>query len=309
MKTAFLFPGQGSQHVGMGKDIHEKYDAAKEVYALVSEISGVDVATISFSGPAARLRNSDNTQLAILTMSLAIFHVLIEKDVKPFVMAGHSLGEYSSIIASGAVNMKDGIMLVKKRGELMAKACLAHPGSMAAVIGLSSEEVATLCRLAENIGSVWPANLNTPAQIVASGTKPGVKEVMKLARKQKAKAIPLDVAGAFHSPLMASASLAFSEVVKDVAIRDPAHPVIGNRDASMLVNAEDLSREMGEHMLSCVQWSPSMEKMKEMGVEAFIEVGPKNVLKGLMLRMDRKAKVFTTGKVNELDRVIRDFTS
>lgn len=309
MKVAFLFPGQGSQYVGMGKDIFEKYESAQMVYRTTSEISGMDIAGLSFSGPSVRLKESKSAQVAILTMSLAIFRILTESGVRPDVIAGHSSGEYSAITASDALKIEDGIRLVKIRGEIMSEAGKKYPGVMAAINGPSFKEIDRLYRYSTNSGCVCIANHNAPGQVVISGTTKGVDAVMDLARKDGARGIYLPVSGAFHSPLMRDASLEFLEILKGIDVRDPVYPIMGNVNASILSNSSEIRDEMTVHMLSPVRWYESIKWMLDMGVQRFVEVGPGKVLKGLILRIDRKVDVYTTGTVREIDIAINRLTS
>lgn len=305
MKIAFLFPGQGSQDIGMGKDIFERHEAARLIYRTVSEISSVDIQGLSFTGPIARLKETENTQVAILAMSLSIFRILTEARIKPSVVAGHSSGEYSAIIASGALNVEDGIRLVRRRGQIMSEAGSKHPGVMAAVTGISFEEIDRLCTYSASSGYVSIANHNAPRQVVISGTMKGVDTVLQLARKDGAKAVYLSVSGAFHSLLMKEASLEFSEVLKGVKVKTPIYPIIGNVNASVLSSPSEIMNEMKTQMLSPVRWYETIKRMFDMGIQRFVEVGPGKVLKGLVLRINRKAEVYTTGAIRELDMTIK----
>lgn len=303
MKVGFIFPGQGSQHPGMGKDIYERFESARDVYSRASDICNLDIPRISFERPARSLNHSGYTQLSILTMSLAIGQVLTEHGIRSDVMAGHSLGEYSALISAGTVDFTDGFSLVKKREELMEVSGKKNPGGMAAVIGLSYETVAALCR--ESDFPVWPANMNTPEQIVISGTKQGIMNVMKTVRLNQGKAVELKVTGAFHSPLMKEAAISFASAVQQVSLKKPQCPIIGNTDAKVKTTPDQFALEMKTQMLSPVLWLRSIEQMKQMGVTTFIEVGPNKILKGLLLKIDRKLKVFTTGTLRELDQTIQ----
>jgi len=305
MKIAFLFPGQGAQYVGMGEDIFERYEAAKQIYETASMISGIDLQSLSFIGPESRLKETENAQITIFTMSLAIFNILIEAGVKPDIVAGHSSGEYSAIVAAGALDMEDGIRLIKERGRIMSKAGKKYSGSMAAITGLSFEEIDDICRHERGSNYVDIANYNAPGQVVISGTKKGVDTVIQLARKKGARAVYLSVSGAFHSPLMREASLEFMEVLKNIKIKTPTCPVIGNVSASILLTSYEIMNEMKSHMLSPVKWYETIEGLFDMGIRKFIEVGPGKVLKGLVLRINREAEVYTTTNIRELDMTIK----
>lgn len=305
MKVAFLFPGQGSQDVGMGKDIFEKYNVARMIYKTISEISNINVAELSFYGPVVKLKETENAQIAILTLSMAIFHIVTDAGLRPYIVAGHSLGEYSAIIAAGGLDIEDGIGLVRKRGQSMSNATIKSPGCMAAINGLNREEVEEFCKCVEPSAPVNIANYNSYKQFVISGTLNGVNAVVELARTKGAKVVHLPVSGAFHSSLMKEASVEFSEAVNGVKIKDLLYPVIGNVDASILTKPSDIVEEMKNHMVSPVKWYKSMEKILDMGIQKFVEIGPGNVLKGLLLRIYKNAEVFTTGSVRELDITIK----
>lgn len=306
MKIGFIFPGQGSQHPGMGKDIFQQFSCVKELYDQASNICNLDIAKACFERSSKKLALSSYAQLGILTMSLAVSRILGEYGISPDIVAGHSLGEYSALVDTGAVSLKDGFNLVKKRGELMDASCSRNPGTMAAVTGLSYATVETLCR--ESASPVWPANENTHEQIVISGTQKGVKHVMKMACMNQGKTVALPVAGAFHSPLMQDAATAFASVIQQISVSPPSCPIIGNTDAEIKTMPDQLSLEMKAQMTSPVLWFRSMKQMKDMGVSTFIEVGPKKVLKGLLMRIDRKIKIFSTGTLRELDQLIQAVT-
>nr|WP_319396781.1 ACP S-malonyltransferase [uncultured Desulfobacter sp.] len=306
MKIGFIFPGQGSQHPGMGKDIFQQFSCVKALYDQAADICNLDIAKACFERSSKKLALSSYSQLGILTMSLAVSRILAEHGIRPDIVAGHSLGEYSALVDTGAVSFKDGFNLVKKRGELMDRSCRENPGTMAAVTGLSFAAVEALCR--DSASPVWPANENTHEQIVISGTQKGVKHVMKTACMNQGKAVALPVAGAFHSPLMTDAAKAFASVIQQVSVNPPSCPIIGNTDARVKTSPDQLSVEMKAQMTSPVLWFRSMKQMKDMGVSTFIEVGPKKVLKGLLMRIDRKIKIFSTGTLRELDQLIQAVT-
>ena len=301
MKTAFLFPGQGSQYIGMGNDIFQGCRIAQDIYKTVSDVSGIDIAATSFLGHPDRLKESQNAQLATLTMSLAVFHAMTMRGINPDLIAGHSMGEYSAIIAAKGMEIEEGIVLIRRRGCLMSKKDMKSEGAMAAVSGLPLQEIeATLCEK----DAVCIANYNTPSQFVLSGEKSCLYARTALLKEKGAKIIFLPVGGAFHSPLMRDASTAFHEFLKEVQVKDLSYPLIGNVKASLISKSSEVMEEMKSHMLSPVRWYDTVKKMLDMGIMRFVEIGPGHVLKGLMLRIHRKAEVFTTGSLMELENTI-----
>jgi [acyl-carrier-protein] S-malonyltransferase len=309
MKVAFLFPGQGSESIGMGEDILARYATAMKTYKIASEISGLGIDSLSFAVPLTQSEKKENVQLAIVTMSLAVFNVLSGAGIKPTIAAGHSLGEYSALIASGALSIEEGTGLVKIRGQIMSKSNDKNACGMAAINGISFEQIKAICNDASKSAPVYVANYNSPRQIVISGTREGIDIAIKLSRKYGAKTIYLPVNGAFHSPLMEKAALEFSEAIKGVEVRDPVFPVMGGISASLLSNTSLIREEIINHMLSPVRWYDCILNMFDMGIQRFVEVGPGNVLKGLILRINRKAEVFTTGTVEDLNITIERLLS
>jgi len=306
MKTAFLFPGQGSQYIGMGNDIFEGCGIAQDIYKTVSEVSGINIPAISFSGHAEKLRESQNAQLATLTMSLAIFHVITAKGIKPDIIAGHSMGEYSAIIAAKGMDIKEGIVLIKKRGELMSQKNTKLEGAMAAITGLPLQEIEAVL---SDEADICIANHNTPTQFVLSGAKACIYKVTLLLKKKGAKVIILPVEGAFHSPLMQNAATKFHEFLNGICVKDLSYPLIGNVKASPISQSSEIMEEMKRHMLSPVRWCDTIKKMLDMGITRFVEIGPGNVLKGLILRIHRTAEVFTTGSLRELEKTTEKLVS
>lgn len=305
MSVAFLFSGQGSQSAGMGSDIHEKYDSVRDVYQRVSEATGIDVANVSFGGKTDYLKNTECAQVAIVTMSLAINQILTNNGINPSIAAGHSLGELSALIAAEALNFEDGINLVQKRAQAMSAACRDNPGCMAAVMGINRDDVEQICSTSSSFGPVCVANYNTSAQFVVSGSRLGVEAVATAAKQRGARVVGLNVAGGFHSALMQDASRIFSVELGRVDIKNTRYPLIGNVKASIIGKTSEILHDLMAQMLSPVRWNDTIELMLNIGIRTFVEIGPGKVLKGLVLRMDRNAEVYSTGSSRELEMAIK----
>jgi [acyl-carrier-protein] S-malonyltransferase len=286
-KTAFLFPGQGSQYVGMGKDLCESFSSARAVFEEADDVLGFDLSKICFEGPEEKLKKTKNTQSAILVHSIAVLRLLTDEGIKPDMAAGHSSGEYSAHVAAGSLSFRDALRLVRLRGELMYQAGLDRPGTMAAIVGLSGEKVKEVCREASVSGIVCAANYNSPSQVVVSGEVKAVEKTMALAKSAGARmAVKLEVSGAFHSPLMGSAYQGLKEALEETEIHEARVPVVANATAVPVLKVCDTRRTLQEQLLSPVLWEPSMRKMIELGVARFVEVGPGKVLAGLLKRLD-----------------------
>jgi [acyl-carrier-protein] S-malonyltransferase len=284
-KTAFFFPGQGSQYVGMAKDLYNASRPVRQLYELASDEVGVDIARLSFEGPAEGLRKTRFTQPAILLHSLAVLSVLREQLPSFDFAAGHSLGEYGALAAAQALSFEDAIKAVVKRAALMEEACQAHPSSMAAILGLDGEKVADICDLVSYTGTVVPANFNSTVQVVISGERPAVEEAITLARKAGAKrAVMLEVGGAFHSPLMESAQVGLAEYLRGVHIYPPSCPVIANVTALPVLNGNEIRRSLIAQITAPVKWAQTMKYLHENEVTVVVEIGPGKVLSGLAKR-------------------------
>lgn len=293
-KTAILFTGQGAQSPGMGKDIAEMSPAAAAVFERANEVVGYDLRALCFDGPAEKLEQTDIQQPAILTTSAAIWQAVAERAVlgePPTAMAGLSLGEYTALFAAGAVSFEDALRLVKRRGELMQAAAVAVPSGMVSSMGLDPEQVETICRQASDEGVIQPANFNSPGQIVVSGTKAACEKAARLIEEAGGRAIPLKVAGAFHSPLMQSAADGLAEVLAVTAFKMPGVPVIANVNCQYHGDAASIRRWLTDQLTQPVRWQASMERLLADGTDRFIEIGPGRVLTGLMKKISRKSVV------------------
>ncbi|MDH7515366.1 MAG: ACP S-malonyltransferase [Bacteroidota bacterium] len=301
MRIAFLFPGQASQYVGMGKDLADRFAEIRDLYRLADEIMGASLSRICFEGPEDELRQTMYTQPAIFLHSIAVARLL---GVRPTSAAGHSLGEYSALVSAGALSFEDGLRLVKKRGELMQESGSRSPGTMAAVIGAEASLVEEACREASATGVVQAANFNSPGQIVISGSLTGVERALEILKSRGVRIVKkLPVSGAFHSPLMQYAQDEMASVLDSTPIRDASFPVYTNVTAEPVQDAATIRTMLFRQITSPVLWEQSMRNMIREGMERFIEVGPGNVLQGLLKRIDPNAPCETAGTAEEIERV------
>lgn len=283
--TAGLFPGQGSQAVGMGQELAERYSIVRDTFAQANEVLQFDLTSLCFIGPADELKRTSNAQPALLTMSTAFWRLLQTQEFSCAVVAGHSLGEYSALVAAGALTFADAVQLVRRRGLLMEQAALEHPGGMAAIIGASDEDVQTLCAdIASEHGVLVPANYNAPGQVVVSGETTAISALRAAVKARGMKAIPLAVSGPFHSPLMQSAADAFRSVLADVTIHTPNFPIVPNVTATLTQDPNKIRVALVQQITGSVQWVRSLQVMKDAGVNQYVEIGPGTVLTGLVQR-------------------------
>jgi [acyl-carrier-protein] S-malonyltransferase len=289
-KTAHVFPGQGSQSVGMGHKLYQSSPKAKEVFEEADEALQFSISRLCFEGPEEELRQTINAQPAIMTVSIACLRAAsqVNHSASPAFVAGHSLGEYTALVAANVLSFTDAIRLVRERGRLMQKAGEIKPGGMAAVIGLDEAALREICR--ESGAEI--ANFNCSVQIVISGSKEALARAMDLAEARGARrVISLHVSGAFHSTLMQPTIEGMSEAISQIDFRKPKVPIVVNSTAQPVTTAEGVKEELLRQLCNCVQWQPSVEYMVEEGVSTFIEIGPGQVLSGLIKRISNKVQV------------------
>jgi [acyl-carrier-protein] S-malonyltransferase len=301
-KSAFIFPGQGSQYVGMGKDIFEKDQKARSIFHSADDILGFSLSDIFFNGPEELLRQTMNTQPAIFLHSMVLLQSLT--NAHPDMVAGHSLGEYSALVTAGVLTFEDGLKLVRLRGELMQKAGELDRGTMAAVVGLEPDVVTEICMQSAASGVVQCANFNSPGQIVISGAVEGVRKAMELSKVKGAKIVKeLVVSGAFHSPLMQSARDGLMTALQKVKFRDASIPVYANVTAKSVQSSEEIKNLLGKQLTSPIRWEESVINMASEGASSFIEIGPGKVLQGLVKRTLANALVKGIDKFEDISRV------
>ena len=304
MKIAFVFPGQGSQYVGMGKEISEHFDVSKTVFQEASDALGYDVANLCFNGPVEELNKTWRTQPCILTVSIALFSVLKEKGIKPDVVAGHSLGEYSALVAAGVLTFREAIRLTEKRGRFMQEAVPEGKGLMAAILGMERNNVDQICRSLHS-GYAVAANYNCPGQIVIAGEKAAVEEAIGKCKDAGAKrAVALAVSVPSHCLLMSGASEKLASLLDTIGFKSPMIPVVNNADAKLLRSAEEIKPSLVRQLSSPLLWEDSVKTMSDSGVDIFIEVGPGKVLSGLIKRIAPEAKIFHVENVESLNNTL-----
>jgi len=303
---AALFPGQGSQEVGMGQDVADKFSVAADTFAEADELLGFELSRVCFEGPAERLSATDIQQPAIFTTSVALFRAALDtKKLRPGqfdVMGGLSLGEYTALHLAGSLEFRDALKLVYRRGQLMQQACQQNPGAMVSILGADESRVLAMCGRVRDRGRVAPANYNCPGQIVVSGEKPACEALVALADEFAVKAVPLDVAGAFHSELMRPAAEALREALEATEFRKPQTRVIANVDANYHEGPDQIRDSLYRQVFNPVRWQACMERMIADGCTHFVEIGPKRVLTGLARKIDRALKTANIGKLADLEQ-------
>jgi [acyl-carrier-protein] S-malonyltransferase len=305
-KIAFVFPGQGAQAVGMGKDVYDALPNSRAVFEKGDEVLGFPLSKLVFEGPDSELKQTVNTQPALLTASVAYLEALREQGMKPDYVAGHSLGEYSALVAAGVLSYEDAVTLVRLRGRFMEEAVPGGQGAMAAVLGAEREALAVLCQtISEESGVVELANVNCPGQIVVSGSQEGVNGVVQRVKEAGGKrAIPLEVSGPFHSSMMRAAADRLAEELKKVTFNTPNVPVIVNVTASPVTDPEEIRELLVRQVYSPVLWQDSIEWLIADGVDTFVEIGSGSVLAGLIRKIDKTVKVININTLESVQTVL-----
>ncbi|GAX90402.1 ACP S-malonyltransferase [Effusibacillus lacus] len=304
-KLAFVFPGQGTQAVGMGKEMADAYPEARSVFEEADEALGFSLSEIIFQGPEEKLRLTYYTQPAILTTSIAMYRVFEKAGFQPAYAAGHSLGEYSALVVAGAIDFADAVKVVHARGKLMDEAVPAGRGAMSAIIGGDRASIRSICeQVSQSTGVVELANINCPGQIVISGLAEAVAKAGEQLADAGLRVIPLVVSGPFHSSLMQPAAEKLIDVLDDVTVRDARIPVIANVSAKPVISADEIRGALYEQVASSVLWEDSVAYMLEQGVDTFVEIGPGQVLSGLIKKVSRRTPTLSIQDPASFDKTV-----
>ncbi len=304
-KTAFLFPGQGAQYIGMGKQIAEEYKSARIIFEQASEALGFDMEKLVFEGEEETLKITENTQPAIVTASVACLQPLLERGIRPDYTAGLSLGEYSAHVASGTMNFKTAVSLVRKRGKYMQEAVPLGLGTMAAILGLSAEDVVECCKEASAVGIVEPANFNCPGQISIAGEIKAVEKAMELCTAKGAKrAILLAVSAPFHCSMLKPAGEKLAAELQNVQLGEIQIPLVANTTAGIVKSAEEAKELLIRQVSSPVLWEDSVKRMLEDGVDTFVEIGPGKVLSVFVKKISKEARTFNIEDLDSLGKTL-----
>ena len=306
MKTAFVFPGQGSQKVGMLQDLYNEYPIVKQRFEEADQALGYSISQLCFEGPDTELVKTANTQPAILTASVACYEILKEKGFTPDIVGGHSLGEYSAMVAAGVIDFKDAVYLVHKRGEFMQDAVPLGEGAMAAIINLDRDTVVAICdKITEEVGSVQAVNFNCPGQIIISGKTEAVEKACEAMKEAGAKrALPLPVSGPFHSRLMEPAAARLKEEMEKIEFHDAQIPVVTNVTGKILTKAQDIKDSLLVQVASPVLWEDCVAEMVNFGAQAFVEVGPGKVLTGFTKKINKEMQLANVEDLASLDKCL-----
>ena len=302
---AFVFPGQGSQYVGMGKDLYENYRESKEIFKEANEILGFDLKKICFVGPEEELKKTKNTQVAVLTVSIASLRCLEKENVRAQIVAGHSLGEYTALVSAHSLKFSQALTLVRERATFMEDCSFNHPGTMVAIIGLDSEEMKEICAEASPLGMVEIANFNSPYQTVLSGEIKAVEKAAEIASQKGAKrTVFLKLSGPFHSRLMEESSQKLALELEKLKISPPQIPLIANYNADYVKEEKMIKEALIKQISSPVQWVSSIRKMLRDKITTFIEIGPGRVLSGLIKKIDKNVQILNVEDVKSLQTTI-----
>jgi len=305
MKTAFVFPGQGSQQVGMARDLFDQVPVARSVFEQADSVLGQRLSTLCFEGPEEELKFTANTQPAVLTASIAALRAVESCGIRADFVAGHSLGEYSALVAAESLGFEDAVAVVRKRGMFMQEAVPPEEGAMAALIGASIDTVTEICREASELGICTPANLNSPTQTVIAGHRSAVERAAEIAKSKGVKrVVMLSVSAPFHCDLMKPAAERLEPVLKQTEFAELKVPLVTNVDASMITSGDDARRMLIEQVVSPVQWTESVKSLLASGVTTFVEIGPGKVLSGLIRQIDRECRLLNVEDSQSLDATV-----